>query len=641
MTLENPFLKRAAEHATEVTEFVDIFALKCLDKLDEYRDLLLKLHVILEATPGGGKTTLLKLITPEPLRQLGQEPAESSRYLLRQKLQALGFIKQDGSPAVLGIYQSLITGYETIAFNAVSVEGFLRLLDLRLLIKAIRAALFSCGGNFPRDLSKLEICITDNGQQVDTSLRSLFSGNCRQVFQMLSAEEQHFAQALSLHKNDQLEGHKELYSLDILKNTVWKFEGLEHNFKHILLLDDVHGLHKEYWESLRNLIPSRKLSVPIWYGVRSQVFALDELFDGETWSGTIPERDCIRIKLDSSRRRSRDTDAFLREVAEKRIRRAPTEVLSKGTSLDKFLGNRFKKSYDYKVIVNQLITEIYSLIDNNDRFVNITQHLPDLTSPTHETAINLIKLIIWMERERNRPQLTLFDTPEEKNLEDFFQKSEIRGVAELFLRNQNQVPYYYSDDVIIDIASGNVQQYLNVAGKLFNRVLTNVRVKRAHCLPPEDQDEILRLAAREFWNDIPRYAPQGESVQRFLRVVGTYCRHQTYRRTASYAPGITGIGISVTDYQSILKEKKQNHPAFGKLSEVMRICIAYNLFESGKDCIVRCKGRDWLVLYLNRLLCVYFDLPLCYGGFREQQRKVLCDWLEGDTSNFMPQEGLF
>jgi hypothetical protein len=35
-----------------------------------------------------------------------------------------------------------------------------------------------------------------------------------------------------------------------------------------------------------------------------------------------------------------------------------------------------------------------------------------------------------------------------------------------------------------------------------------------------------------------------------------------------------------------------------------------------------------MVLYLNRLLCPHFGLPLGYGGFKEKKLKDLATWLD-------------
>jgi hypothetical protein len=61
------------------------------------------------------------------------------------------------------------------------------------------------------------------------------------------------------------------------------------------------------------------------------------------------------------------------------------------------------------------------------------------------------------------------------------------------------------------------------------------------------------------------------------------------------------------------------------LRDVLASCIALNLLEPRMD--AKNKGERWLVLYLNRLLCLRFGLPLGYGGWRPQKIKALTEWL--------------
>ena len=47
-----------------------------------------------------------------------------------------------------------------------------------------------------------------------------------------------------------------------------------------------------------------------------------------------------------------------------------------------------------------------------------------------------------------------------------------------------------------------------------------------------------------------------------------------------------------------------------------------------------------MVLNLNRLLCVHFDLPLGYGLYKERPLDELCRWIDGPFSIPRRQESL-
>ena len=60
------------------------------------------------------------------------------------------------------------------------------------------------------------------------------------------------------------------------------------------------------------------------------------------------------------------------------------------------------------------------------------------------------------------------------------------------------------------------------------------------------------------------------------------------------------------------------------------ICLAaalsHNLLVAQLD--YNCKGEKWMILNLNRLLAVYFDLPLGYGLYKERPLKTLVEWID-------------
>jgi hypothetical protein len=75
------------------------------------------------------------------------------------------------------------------------------------------------------------------------------------------------------------------------------------------------------------------------------------------------------------------------------------------------------------------------------------------------------------------------------------------------------------------------------------------------------------------------------------------------------------------------------HPEYSVLADVLAAAIANNLLEPRLDS--KAKGASWMVLNLNRLLCVSLDLPLGYGGWKEQHLRDLHAWM---TSGFKPKQ---
>src|SRR4051794_10422422 len=97
----NPFRSRAAEQQRHVGAFVRSFGPGMLDLLPES---LWDRPFVLRSAPGGGKTSLLRLMTVESLAWIHEH--ERDYEALAARLRAIGALTDRG-PAVLGILLNL------------------------------------------------------------------------------------------------------------------------------------------------------------------------------------------------------------------------------------------------------------------------------------------------------------------------------------------------------------------------------------------------------------------------------------------------------------------------------------------------------------------------------------------------------
>ena len=145
-------------------------------------------------------------------------------------------------------------------------------------------------------------------------------------------------------------------------------------------------------------------------------------------------------------------------------------------------------------------------------------------------------------------------------------------------------------------------------------------------LSSDRQHAIIKKAAENRWNGLVRRIPNGFDARQFLEGAGAFCNQQTYRPTAPYPPGVTGFAIAMDDRNLLLGEKSGKETPYHKLRDVLTSLVAHNLISPRFE--QRNKGRDFVIFYLNRMLCVNFDLPLGYGGWREKSLRELNDWVE-------------
>ena len=81
----------------------------------------------------------------------------------------------------------------------------------------------------------------------------------------------------------------------------------------------------------------------------------------------------------------------------------------------------------------------------------------------------------------------------------------------------------------------------------------------------------------------------------------------------------------MVDRAILIDDTDEKPTPFHRLRDVLTSLVAHNLLSPRLD--RRSKGRDCIVFYLNRLLCVHFDLPLGYGGWREKSLNDLNNWV--------------
>ena len=130
----------------------------------------------------------------------------------------------------------------------------------------------------------------------------------------------------------------------------------------------------------------------------------------------------------------------------------------------------------------------------------------------------------------------------------------------------------------------------------------------------------------------------GNEVHSLLSAAGRLAHYESYRPTAPYAPGVTGFAISMKDREELLDFDQDINSDTARVRRAMHAAISHNLLTPHLD--RRAKRGEWMVLYLNRLLCPAFDLPLGKGGYREQSLAELRTWLHTGRPSSLRQSKL-
>jgi hypothetical protein len=255
-----------------------------------------------------------------------------------------------------------------------------------------------------------------------------------------------------------------------------------------------------------------------------------------------------------------------------------------------------------------------------------------------ERAIRWRLLKILVVRDINKAQTSFeFDA---LTVDEFDNRSGSGAdrAAEHFLRTEVGAPIYFGREALSIVSSSNVDQYLEVVGALFEEISAKIRFHRDNPVPLSTarQDALIRGVARERWEGLTRRLPRGVEARRLLEAIGAFCREQTFRPSAPYAPGVTGIAITMQDRKTLIDSIETEIGHFLGLRDVMTSLVAHNLLVPRLD--HRNNNREYVVFYLNRLLCVHFGLPLGYGGWRAQSLRTLLQWQEAGAQAIAPAE---
>lgn len=381
--------------------------------------------------------------------------------------------------------------------------------------------------------------------------------------------------------------------------------------------------------SLNEAVTALRKSLGIWVAERLEALTPQDLLAVGVKSGRDYTAD-IRLE-DFWRNRQGPLKRFLEEIADLRVDQADGFQGRTFFSLlaPQLLDVEWRKKFEAYAL--RLETELAGTNTSSARYSDWIETTRRADEEGLGRAIAWRRLGIMIERDRGKDQPSFdFEMLPAERLTGST-TAQISEAAELMVVRELQAPFYYGPDRIAQLSSANVDQFLALSGDLFEEILSAKLLRRPELqLSAVRQHALVKAAAKRLWRDIPRGSARGHAVLRFLEALAHVCVNETHRATAPYAPGVTGIGITMND-RDMLAEGGGSAHAFAELREVIATCVAHNLLEPKLDLMN--KGQRWLVLYLNRMLCAHHDLPLGYGGWRPQKLPALAKWIAAGSAS--------
>ena len=284
--MRNPFRIRASQRSVNDEEFVKLFGSGALEVMREIADPWLGL-VFLRSAPGGGKTTLLRLLTPRPLELTRRLVDNPQVKLTHDSLIRSGAVSAD-RPEIFATMVEFTPEYRELSQYDRGNSLFRELLNSRIVISVLRALLERSARVYPRDLDTISIkWEPESGATIPAQASGM------ELFEWASTIENGFYERMD-DLGDPGPAHGGHARLDALRwfarATMQDVQGPV-TAKRVLLLDEVQRLSREQRSSLTKLLTDARENCGIWVSERLEALHHRELLS----EGALEQRDYERV----------------------------------------------------------------------------------------------------------------------------------------------------------------------------------------------------------------------------------------------------------------------------------------------------------------------------------------------------------
>lgn len=656
----NLFHKRYSDSNEELDiDFVNIFSSEILQVFDNR--LIWSTINLIRSSPGAGKTTLLKLFTPNILRYISRNRSVNDNLKdLYKELAELGVYSED-KLMIYGALTPFTREYFTIELlrdisESLKNRIFFALLNSRIVLSFLNSICTIHELDFFEDLEEItyEFSIHPSG----TSNKFPTRGTGNDLLNWAQGIEEAISEALDsilIVSEDNLIGHSDLFVFSLLDLDKVKVDGQAITGYFLLMFDDIHNLSSNQRKCLLDDILKKRPKTKLWIAERLQSLSTEEVFDdnrtisvGQTYG-----REINVIEIEQVFESAKKFEKFCKSVADKRVQVASNDEIGHfGVCIAEIpnTGEVKKLSSIYEGLFERVKEGFLEDLRKSGGDPNFEKEILSKlfveSDAVLEKLTKLRALEILMVRNRNR-QLNMYDNEGLANMEVSSIKPDIQGAARLFLYNEfKDCPYYFGFSNISRVGSRNIEQFIEVAGNLFEDIISQKVFSRVKAISNYEvsifrQNEIIKRFSERKWNDFRDKIPDFNSVEIFINSMVKFCKSHTYRANAPIAPGVNGIAITMgfefSDRDRLRNaiDDRDSNP-LKRLARIIATCISYNILEERLD--KERKGKSWTHLYLNKAICVKNDLPMNYGGFKELNLDTLVKWM---NKNYKPFESLW
>jgi len=626
MIWKNPFLIKSTEKIDSENDFLQLFSSNSLKFISE--DRLNKVQFI-RSSPGAGKTTVFKAFTSNILVQLNNMREMESLREFYQIASEYHLIEEN-NVKLMSCYISCAKNYDLIDQifrNGRRQSVLFALLSVRITILLLRSIVTIKHLANTNMLAKITFKkYPDEFNEHENSINNGFD-----LLQWAYQEEKRvceYIDSLSDEKPKFSFYYNTFFLLNFFEPNNILYDGEEFINYTLIMFDDVQKLTEHQRALLIQSFYTLRHNIGIWIGERFDALTSKEIVTSDAISG----RDYEKIELEDYWRNNRN-DLYkktLLNIADRRVK------LSQEDSIGSFL-NCIENDFEYDKYAQELnlanmkikssivsdhiiggwFSDVIEYIESNDEGIKLNSMKWQLLD------------IIYRRESRGQIRLNFGDKFQIDSFELFCQKSNNRIAAEFYMCIKSKIPYYYGIDRLKEISSYNIGQFLSFCGVIFGKVnakkIVSTGKKSNSSINAEDQEKYIKETSEKIWDDITQRYLYGEIIQRFIHNLCIIAQETRDSGTNPYTGGaITGVAIATDDIE-LLKTKDE----YSLLLKVISACIASNYFEKST---AEHGGKTWLRLYFNRWICVRFQLPLKYGGWRKMNLDKMNTLTQKDLS---------
>ena len=607
---KNPFAIRASERIETDEMFLELFSSEPLVHLEEKNDQgkLWGCVTSILSSPGAGKTTLLRIFSPSILQRITER---NSAY---KKLKKLDVIDSERIKKC-GVYLQLGRDYEFLEddalFNEVEQKRvFLSLLNARIVLATLKSCMSLAGIKYTA-LDQItyspEELVPEFGD-----FKAEFTG--KELLDWAAEQERRICEFLDsfVRPDEGIQGSNSLFALKAMKASWFTYKGERLCDEFIFQIDDGHKLTKKQKKTIREEAVELRLPVTLWIAERLETLSTTDILSDKN----IKDRDDQTIHLENAKK-----GIFNPMV--KNISTLRSAFSTDGIILASALAS--DTTINYKALYNEASKKYQSQLEKLHNYDNYQECVAAInTQDPYERVLNMRALLMHASRQGSGGVMNLFGYTAQ-DLE-WIVGPLMPMVKEVMPGEIAKLPQYYGFSTLIDLASQNVEQFLDLSAKMYELLVAKKISDPSHyVLTAEEQDGIIRGFAKNRLEDIKRL-PRGNKIYGFLMHLIDFCREVTFTPSYSYR-SVTGFAV-----------KEENSGKWGKdgfwfqeeandeLSTILKDCLSYN-FLMKQGITQGKKDQKWTIFYLNSWLCAYAHLPLERGGWRPLTLHKLNSWL--------------